>query len=299
MSEIKYDNHIEEYSNSLKNEEIMLHYETWLNTDNLDYWHHSRLRSFLEVIVKHFPNESWLTVGDGRFGTDANCLLKLGVNDVHASDLSDDLLKIGFEKGFIKEFSSQNAEDLKFEDNSFDFVYCKESLHHFPRPYIALNEMFRVSKKGVIFTEPRDQSIDKSVLDIILKFFKLILKKNVSNHNFEEVGNYIYSFSEKELEKFLLGMHHTNISFLGINDLYIKGMEYVSVNPKDFLDRLFYMKYKFKLFFLNLLCKLHLKKTGLLTVILHKKEPNKNFLEALEKEGFLNKSLPENPYIEN
>ena len=224
MSKIKYDNHLDEYSDGLKNEETMLHYKTWMNADNLDYWHHSRLRSFLEVIVKHFPNESWLTIGDGRFGTDANYLLKLGANSVHASDLSDDLLKIGSEEGFIKEFSSQNAEDLKFEDNSFDFVYCKESIHHFPRPYIALNEMFRVSRKGVIITEPRDQSIDKSPLNIIPKFFKLILKKNLSNHNFEEVGNYIYSFSERELEKFLLGMHYTNISFFGIDDLYNKGI---------------------------------------------------------------------------
>lgn len=94
-------------------------------------------------------------------------------------------------------------------------------------------------------------------------------------------------------------MHYTNISFLGINDLYIKGMEYVSINPEGFFDRLFHVKYKFKLSFLNLLSKLHIKKTGLLTVILHKKKPNMDFLEALEKEGFLNKSLPENPYIEN
>jgi ubiquinone/menaquinone biosynthesis C-methylase UbiE len=60
-------------------------------------------------------------VGDGRYGTDANYLLEHGL-EVHASDIQDDLLKIGNERKFIKDFSKQNAESLSFLDNKFDFV---------------------------------------------------------------------------------------------------------------------------------------------------------------------------------
>ena len=104
-------------------------------------------------------------------------MINLGVKKVHCSDISDKLLRIGNNKGFINEFSAQNAESLKFLDNSFDYVLCKEAFHHFPRPFIALHEMFRVSQKGVVLIEPRDDLIDKSFFYIISKLIKLIYKK--------------------------------------------------------------------------------------------------------------------------
>ena len=61
--------------------------------------------------------ESWLTIGDGRYGTDANFIIRNG-GKAHATDISDKLLKIGHEKGFIQDFSQQNAEDLNFKNNS-------------------------------------------------------------------------------------------------------------------------------------------------------------------------------------
>jgi SAM-dependent methyltransferase len=99
----------------------------------------------------------WLTVGDGRFGSDARFLKQHGVS-AHASDWSPQLLQIAAERGLIDEFSRQNAENLTFDDASFDYVYCKESLHHFPRPFIALHEMFRVARKAVILQEPPDKA---------------------------------------------------------------------------------------------------------------------------------------------
>lgn len=298
MSKVKYDNHIAEYSESLKNEETKLHYETWFDKSTLDYWHHSRLRDFLKIIIKHNTDASWLTVGDGRFGTDAHSLFVYGAKDVHASDISDELLIIGKQRKFITSFSSQNAEDLSFEDNSFDYVYCKESVHHFPRPYIALKEMFRVCRKGVIITEPRDQILDRSFMHSWIKLLKTILKKNTTDHAFEEVGNYIYSFSERELEKFLLGMHYTNISFLGINDVYMDGMEYIPYKPKSFSEKVFTLKFKIKLFFLDAISFLELRKTGVLSSILFKEEPEKDLLISLKNYGFKNKNLPKNPFID-
>ena len=35
-----------------------------------------------------------------------------------------------------------------FEDNSFDIVFTKESMHHWPRPYLGIYEMLRVAAKS-------------------------------------------------------------------------------------------------------------------------------------------------------
>ena len=89
--------------------------------------------------------EHWLTIGDGRYGTEANYIMTNGANAL-ATDYSDKLLKIGKEIGFINEYKKENAESLSFQDNSFDYVLIKEAFHHFPRPWIALHEAFRVCK---------------------------------------------------------------------------------------------------------------------------------------------------------
>ena len=107
--------------------------------------------------------EKWLTLGDGRYGTEANYLISKGI-DAMANDYSDKLLKIGKEIGFIEKYQKENAESLTFNDNEFDYVLIKEAFHHFPRPWIVLYEAFRVCKKGVILIEPNDQISHKSSL---------------------------------------------------------------------------------------------------------------------------------------
>ena len=88
----------------------------------------------------------WLTVGDYS-GLEANYLLKRNQN-VIASDLSDAMLKEANSEGLIKDYSKQNVERLTYNDNYFDYVVCKEAFHHFPRAYMGLYEMIRVSKTG-------------------------------------------------------------------------------------------------------------------------------------------------------
>ncbi|MFU8803950.1 MAG: class I SAM-dependent methyltransferase [Bradymonadaceae bacterium] len=47
-----------------------------------------------------------------------------------------------------------DAEDLQFEDDSFDVVFCGNLLHHLEDPLIAVQEMRRVARKHVILIEP-------------------------------------------------------------------------------------------------------------------------------------------------
>lgn len=149
---IMYDNSENHYKECLENNERLKVASTWLNKDTLDYWRHHRMLSPVKAFIS---GETWLTIGDGRYGTDANFILSNG-GRAHASDLSDVLLEIGRKTGFINEYSRQNAECLSFADNAFDYVLVKEALHNCPRPWMALYEAFRVCRKAVVLIEPHD-----------------------------------------------------------------------------------------------------------------------------------------------
>jgi len=97
----------------------------------------------------------WLTVGDA-YGFDAQYInSKSGVT--LSTNLNTNLLKVAKRENVIEDYAAKNAENLSFEDNAFDFVLCKESYHHFPRPYAALYEMIRVAKVGIVVIEPKIQ----------------------------------------------------------------------------------------------------------------------------------------------
>jgi ubiquinone/menaquinone biosynthesis C-methylase UbiE len=130
----------------------------WRDEDTTDAYVHNEVYNLLNPIVKACPSADWLTLGDGRGGTDAHALKIRGAK-AHASDLTTQHLEKAVEAGFIDECSAQNAENITFADEYFDFVLCKESYHHFPKPMIAVYEMLRVSKCGVVIIEPCDSEI--------------------------------------------------------------------------------------------------------------------------------------------
>lgn len=297
-SYFRYDNHVEHWDEVLSDPDKKAHSETWFDKGTLDAWRHQRMHTPLDVIVEHDNESSWLTVGDGRYGTDGNYLLEVGAKNVHCTDISDVMLRIGNEKGFIKDYSAQNAEELHFSDNSFDWVYCKESFHHFPRPYIALYEMFRVARKGVILTEPRDQDIDKAPLSPVLKVLKVVLGRGKKvQHSFEKVGNYVYSLSEREIEKFMLGMHYIDVAYYDLNDSYFKGVEKIKLDSVDKHDRRKKNYLIRKIFILNMLVMFGLKKSSLLTAVVFKEEPDEVLKDKMAKHGWRTKSLPKNPNL--
>lgn len=100
--------------------------------------------------------DTWLTIGDGRYGSEAQYLQSLGIK-VIASDLNVELLKKACEVGVIREYIELDAEAIKLADKQVDFVLIKETLHHCRRPWLAIYESLRVAKKGVVIIEPNDR----------------------------------------------------------------------------------------------------------------------------------------------
>ncbi|MEZ5593447.1 MAG: class I SAM-dependent methyltransferase [Gammaproteobacteria bacterium] len=129
--------------------------KTWFVKDTVDAWRHLRMYQTIDPILEVDPQSKWLTVGDGRYGKDAKYIIEKG-SDALATDISEYLLMEAKNIGYINKYKLENAELLSFQDSMFDYVLCKESYHHFPRPMVALYEMLRVTKKGVFLIEPND-----------------------------------------------------------------------------------------------------------------------------------------------
>jgi ubiquinone/menaquinone biosynthesis C-methylase UbiE len=283
--------------------------ESWLLTDTVDAWRHHRMYACLDPLLEAYPDSEWLTVGDGRFGKDAHYIQEKG-HKVLASDISDTLLRIGEEMGYIHEYKVANAEALCFGNDSFDFVLCKESYHHFPRPMLALYEMLRVARKGVALIEPNEAPVlyeSKFVAKRLIKevFLRCGLASILRTQDmstirdygnvWEEVGNYVYTISEREIEKVALGMGYTACAFKGLNDYYEKGVEFEKATDDSQLFR----KAKERIAQKDRLGRMGLNRNSytLLVAMIFKQPLESHASQVLQKYGFVVRPLQKNPYV--
>lgn len=291
FQDVSYQRHADQFAEELTDEKRIARSETWLKTDTADYWRHARMYEAADVLASE-PEAKWLTIGDGRLGLDAIRLRERGVQEVMASDISDTLLKKSKEQGHIAKYAVENAESLSFSDDEFDYVFCKESYHHFPRPGLALYEMLRVAKKAVILIEPNDP--DRVLLRRMKHLLKTVLKGNshVDAGFYEESGNYIYSISRREMEKVALGLNLPFVATKGLNDHYIDGCEF---EPAQWTSPM-YRRIRIKCALKDVFAKTFLYDYNLLMVVLFKQAPSDTVISQFRRHRWDVVRLPRNPY---
>lgn len=249
----------------------------------------------LDPLLKE-TSQSWLTVGDA-YGYDAQYLQSKGSHAV-ATDLNTDFLSIAKEEGIVTEYTAENAEKLSFGDHTFDYVLCKESYHHFPRPYAALYEMIRVAKKGIVIIEPQDPI---SKMPLLLMLSNLLLKKPPllnkiwkNRFSYEPVGNFVYKVSEREFEKFAAALNLPYVAFKKINpNFHYKGAERTDANPKNKT----FKAIKLKKQVLDILVRLKIIPGQVLSAIIFKEKPEDPVWQQLQEDGYHIVAIPKNPYI--
>jgi 2-polyprenyl-3-methyl-5-hydroxy-6-metoxy-1,4-benzoquinol methylase len=244
-------------------------------------------------------SKTWLTVADYN-GLEANYLLQQGQNVV-ASDISDAMLREAKKEGLITEFSKQNVEELTYEDNSFDYVMCKEAFHHFPRAYLGLYEMIRVSRIATILVaEPIDILSKMSLLVLIKnicdKIHPLLINKFWKNRfSWETVGNYVFKISEREIEKIAMGMGLPYIAFkryeIFATHKNIDGLSDVPLNQKV------YRKIKMKLAMRSIISSVGIIPHSSLGCVVFKEQPSEEIVKKMKEKGFITIQLPSNPYL--
>ena len=292
-----YQRHAEFYPSRHNSETNKVDLEKVFFDKSVDRWRHERMYQMVDPLIEADEKTIWLTVGDGRFGKDARYLLDKGA-EVHASDISDSLLEISHKAGYLTQYSAENAEDLSFKDNRFDYTLCKESYHHFPRPMVALYEMLRVSRKGVFLIEPNDIYIESNCMARAFWQFKNTIKSILGKppnkkHDFEEVGNYLFRVSKREIEKVALGLNLKYIAIRLLNDVYLPdaGKEKLGDRGPIFkkLNRLILLT--------NIMCRLGLMQYNMIGIAIFKEAPPEEIKNRLLIHGFEFIELPDNPFL--
>jgi SAM-dependent methyltransferase len=276
-----YDRHVKNWSDELSNPNRKQVHESWFREDTIDFWRHLRMYEAVFECLKNHKDRSWMTVGDGRYGLDAIRMKRRGFQDVLPTDITDALLSVAKERKLIEDFGVENAESLSFDDNSIDYVLCKEAFHHFPRPFLALYEMLRVAREAVVLIEPQDQWID----------LPLVAPPRVPKYEVED-GNFIYSISMRELEKVALGMNCQVLAFKNIFDQYEDGVEFeiaCDSNPR-------FLNFKSKIDRFEQLCSRGSIKYPILMAVLFKRPPSTKDRMLFNSFGWNTVDYPSNPH---
>lgn len=284
------------FDKDLMDEERQAIAASWFDESTADFWRHARMYECADCL-SDFPDANWLTVGDGRWGLDSIRLKKKGFKNVLPSDISEALLKESKKRGYIQTYSIQNAESLTFDDNSFDYVLCKESFHHFPRPYMALYELLRVARFAVFLIEPNDPHPS---LESILEYVTSMQKDgrcDFPRHNpdnWEGSGNFVYSISRREIEKVALGLNLPQLVFKPLNDHYVKGCEF---EPADIEKSAVFREIVETIKLLDKRCQLGQEDSKLLMTGIFKEKMRARTKQIFISRGWSVTDLPRNPYI--
>jgi ubiquinone/menaquinone biosynthesis C-methylase UbiE len=255
---------------------------------SIDSWQHQRMFDMLVPLIKNAPDATWMTIGDGKFGSDAYYLQAMGV-DVTATSISTHTLQVAHSKGYIKKYAAENAESISLQDNSIDFVLCKASYHHFPRPAIAFYEMFRVSRKALVLIEPIEGPARP--LSLAKSFAKKILRGDTTEQ-FEESGNYLYRLTIREVFKMLSALGYGNIAWKGFNTFYLPRFADADANSFSWANSVTRAGIAVQ----NLLSRVALLNYGLATVICFKENPSPDLIKQLRKNGYSTRTALVNPY---
>ncbi len=105
-------------------------------------------------IKKYLENYDFKNLLD--VGTGTGYLIELLSKNKNAKffgiDISDGMIEIAKNKKIPSStFIVGSANRLPFDDNTFDVVVCSQSFHHYPYPYDAMSEAYRVLKYGGIY----------------------------------------------------------------------------------------------------------------------------------------------------
>lgn len=278
----------QQYQLQAQCEETMQLPSSYVDADSVDNWRHKRILELTRPIWEAHPEATWMTVGDGRYGSDAAYLHSHNVQ-VIATSLTDERLRRANEMGFIREYRAENAESISLKDSSVDFILCKAAYHHFPRPTMALYEMLRVARTAVVLIEPLDEP---RLLDGAKSLAKRLIRGD-QEQQFEPSGNYLYRLSIKELAKTMTAMGGCNLSVLKFNDFFHgKYSKYRSntVNRGMLATRA-------GILVQDLLSSIGLLGYGLAAIIVYKCVPDESLIRSLTNAGYKTQSLPKNPYI--
>lgn len=119
-------------------------------SEALRYRYHYHLLPLFDQLAQQYPGGKLLEVGCSM-GTDLRQLAQRNfqVTGIDLTEVAIELAKQHFKLyGLDADLRVDDAENLKFEDNTFDVVYSFGVLHHTPDTEQSVREIWRVLREG-------------------------------------------------------------------------------------------------------------------------------------------------------
>lgn len=123
-------------------------------------------------------------------------------------------------------WSFEDAQNLSYGDETFDYVFVADGLHHCASPHRALLEMYRVSRRGIVVVESRDSLVMRLANRLGLSP-EYELEAVIGNDfaygglNNTAIPNFIYRWTEADFKKTVNTYNptgaHTFRFFYGLN----------------------------------------------------------------------------------
>ncbi len=180
-----------------------------------------------------------LDVGTGT-GFLALILAEMG-HEVVGLDLSEGMIKEAKRKAERRKlkikFVLGDAENLPFEDESFDAVICRHLIWTLPNPKVALSEWARVARKKVVVIDGK--WMDRSLSTRVRKFIGRILigiyeRRNPFRqiHYRREVNKHLPFYGGADMSVMIdmfrsVGLHPKVRDLMWVRDLQMKDMPIV------------------------------------------------------------------------
>ena len=201
-----------------------------------------------------FLLSSYLEIGAERCQRSLVLENDLGLKGI-AADISFDMLKscdyyhIRFNKKRLPIRVCCDANKLPFLNNSIPFIFCYQTIHHFPDPIPIIQEFYRVLSPGGIFYFNEEPF--KKVLHLGLYKSNEVGMKRLSRNILKKVMDYFFEIPSNEFgivenDNISINEWKKALEIFDIKDIYI-------TNALKLSDNLFFIDNYFKYLILYLL----------------------------------------------
>ena len=183
--------------------------------------------SFYEQTIRRLIDEGVMSVDDSVLvvcggGFDASVLQASGIRKAVITNLDERY------DGYCAPFdwNYADAEALKIDDSSYDWVLEHAGLHHCASPHFALLEMLRVARKGVLAVESRDSAVMRAAVQFGFtseyEIESVLLDPNgTGGQRNTGIPNFVYRWTENEVRKAVESAYPDRVNrirfFYGLN----------------------------------------------------------------------------------
>jgi SAM-dependent methyltransferase len=156
---------------------------------------------FYEENLKKFVSKDSSILIIGGSEREFDLYKKLNYQNFTISNFNPNIEKKNYEVIHV------DATNIDFKNNSFDYVITHACIHHMRKPHLAILEMYRVSKIGILIIEGNDSLLMRisGKLNMSEDFEVGSVDKIKKLGGVEESGipNYVYRWNEREIYKTL------------------------------------------------------------------------------------------------